>query len=257
MVGKTLNIKWDARGYADEFSFVHKYGEDVLLLLDAPKGSSVIDLGCGNGALTAKLRDMGYNVTGIDASGEMLEIARQNHPGIKFIQADATTFKLREKADAVFANAVFHWIDADKQETLLQNIADNLRTNGQLVFEFGGKGCGETVHAELEKGFSTRGLKYPRVFYFPTIGEYAPIMEKCGFLVQEAYLFDRPTPQKGKDGLREWINMFVKAPFEGMTREMKEEIINEAAETVKDKLFVDGTWIVDYVRIRMKSIKIG
>ena len=52
-----MNIIWNAKDYTENFSFVHRYGEDVLSLLDAPEGSLVVDLGCGNGALTGKLRE--------------------------------------------------------------------------------------------------------------------------------------------------------------------------------------------------------
>ncbi len=82
-------------------------------------------------------------------------------------------------------------------------------------------GCTETVHSALEKNFSRRGLAYPRTFYFPTIGEYAPILEEQGFRVEYAVLFDRPTPQKSENGLEDWIRMFVKTPFEGISDPVK------------------------------------
>ena len=45
-----MDINWDAKGYKENFSFVHEYGEDVVSLLKSPKGAAVLDLGCGNGA---------------------------------------------------------------------------------------------------------------------------------------------------------------------------------------------------------------
>ncbi|HIV92899.1 MAG TPA: aminoglycoside 6-adenylyltransferase [Candidatus Eisenbergiella stercoravium] len=47
-----MNIQWDAEKYMSNFSFVHKYGNSVTELIEAPEGSRVMDLGCGNGALT-------------------------------------------------------------------------------------------------------------------------------------------------------------------------------------------------------------
>ena len=117
-----------------------------MSLITAPKGSQVVDLGCGNGALTAKLAQAGFKVLGIDASAAMLEEARKNHPELSFKEADALSFHLEEPADVIFSNAVFHWIDEDKQYLMLRNIAANLRTGGQLVTEFGGIGCGAKVH---------------------------------------------------------------------------------------------------------------
>ena len=63
-----MNIQWNAEEYRHHFQFVHHYGEDLLQLIDEPQGKRVIDLGCGNGALSAKLRDLGCHVTGVDAS---------------------------------------------------------------------------------------------------------------------------------------------------------------------------------------------
>ena len=67
-----MNIKWDANKYTADFSFVHQYGNSVIELIDADKGSSVLDLGCGNGELTKVLQDKGYLVKGLDASKELL-----------------------------------------------------------------------------------------------------------------------------------------------------------------------------------------
>lgn len=101
-----------------------------------------------------------------------------------------------------------------------------------------------------------RGLTYPRTFYFPSIGEYAPLLEKHGLQVRYAVLFDRPTAQSTKDGLADWINMFVKTPFQGMDAGTKEQILAETRELLRDRLYVDGKWVIDYVRIRMKAVKL-
>lgn len=251
-----MNITWNAQGYTQDFSFVHQYGEDVLGLLTAAPGSLVVDVGCGNGALTEKLAQRGYRTLGLDASPEMLESARALHPDLTFRKADALTFTLPEPAGALFSNAVFHWIDANKQPQLAAGIAGALVPGGQLVCEFGGYGCAEHVHAVLERAFARRGLVYPRTFYFPTIGQYAPILESAGLRVTHALLFDRPTPQEGENGLRDWIAMFVKTPFEGMADALREAIVAEAEAELADVLRQrDGTWIIDYVRIRLRAVK--
>ena len=65
----------------------------------------MVDLGCGNGALTQKLADRGYRVLGVDDSAEMVAEARALHPGLPFQKGDAVTFQLEEKADVIFSNA--------------------------------------------------------------------------------------------------------------------------------------------------------
>jgi len=255
-----MNISWDAENYTENFSFVHKYGEDVLSLITPIKNASedkptAVDLGCGNGRLTKKLSDRGFSVIGIDDSREMLDIAKDFYPELKFEKANALDFELEQKADVIFSNAVFHWIDEANQKRLAENLFSQLKSGGELVCEFGGKGCAESVHSALEKAFARHGRVYPRTFYFPTIAEYSAVLEDAGFLVREAFLFDRPTPQEGDDGLKNWICMFVKKPFEDMGKDEAEEILNETCQDLESKLFHDGKWFVDYVRIRIKAGK--
>ena len=237
-----MNIKWDAKEYKQNFHFVADYGKDVLNLMDVPNGSFVVDLGCGNGVLSAELKSKGYDVIGLDASKPMIELAKKLHPDIDFICDDIRTFKLAEKADGVFSNAVLHWIDEKDQQMMLNNIADNIKTGGVFAFEFGGWGCAESVHSTLEKIFTSYDMQYKRMFYFPTIGMYAPLLEKAGFKVVYATLFDRFTPQVGKNGLTDWIKMFDKVPFEGIDEEMTRKIISEAEDRLRDKLYkmIDG-----------------
>lgn len=148
-----MNITWDAQEYSDDFSFVYHYGEDVLKLLEIRPGDTIIDLGCGNGALTMRLEQAGAHAIGIDASEEMLSMARRDYPALDFRQADALNFTIEKPADALFSNAVFHWIDKEKQPLLLRQINRALKPHGQLVCEFGGKGCAARVHASLRKCF--------------------------------------------------------------------------------------------------------
>ena len=252
-----MNINWDANKYTSDFSFVHQYGESVTELIDADINSMLLDLGCGNGALTKTLQDKGYIVKGIDASKELLDIARKNYPGIEFIQADATNFSLQEPVDIVFSNAVFHWIDKELQQSMLKCVHNALKENGQFVFEFGGHGNNQLIHSALAKVFSEHGYIYKMPFYFPTISEYTSLLENTGFRVKYAVLFDRPTELKGENGLKDWINMFVKTPFSVIENEdIRETIIDKAVDDLRKILYKDGKWYADYVRIRIKAIKL-
>lgn len=252
-----MNIRWDAEGYAENFSFVPDYGRDVLSLLEAAAGSAVLDLGCGNGTLTRALREKGYRAMGLDASEALLAIARRDHPDIPFVQGDATAFSLRERVDAVFSNAVFHWIDRERQRDMLACVREALKEGGELVFEMGGKGNNRRIHGALGEVFKRHGYRYEMPFYFPAICEYAALLEAAGFETRVALLFDRPTPLQGEAGLADWIRMFVKAPFEAVSEaEEREQMIAEAAQALRGELYARGVWYADYVRLRMRAVRL-
>lgn len=252
-----MNQTWNAEGYSSNFSFVHKYGQDVLSLIEPDEVKKVIDLGCGTGVLTNELASRGWDVIGLDASDEMLAIARVNYPSLKFMKADAADFVLDEKVDVVFSNAVLHWIDKAQQPKMMKCVYDVLNPCGQFVFEMGGKGNNKLIHPLLAKLFAKYGYEYVMPFYFPSIGEYATLLEEAGFSVRYALLFDRLTPLEGKDGLYDWLNMFIKNPFKCVAPDDKEKILREAVDILRSKLLLYGhIWCSDYVRLRVRAMKL-
>ena len=254
MIQNTVN-DWNAEDYAEHFSFVPDYGRDVIKLISG-ENLRVLDLGCGNGALTKVLAELGHDVQGMDSSDSQLALARRTCPGIKFIKADATDFHPDEQFDVVFSNAVLHWIDEDSQPDMMLCVRDCLKKGGQFVFEMGGYSNNRLIHAELERQFKKRGFNYEMPFYFPTIGQYSSLLEGTGLMAIYAHLCSHPTLLDGDDGLVQWMKMFVRKPFEGIDESTGDKIRRDAAETLKDKLFRDGKWYADYVRLRMKAIKI-
>lgn len=249
-----MNIDWNAENYHKNFSFVYKYGEELLNLFTLPKGARIADVGCGSAVLTQQLKRMGYEVCGIDSSADMVALAAKSAPDIPFTVADATEFTLAEPADGIFSNAVFHWID--DTDGLVKNLSKNLRAGGELVCEFGGKGCAEAVHSTLERLFAERGLKYVRTFNFMSIGEFTPVLERHGLMPVFCTYFPRPTRQDGEDGLKNWILTFLKAPFKGVPDPVRDEIIAEAERALRPVLHSGGEWYIDYFRTRIKAVKV-
>ena len=76
---------------------------DNLVLTKLPKNARILDLCCGTGQMAQKLTNLGYRITGIDGSPEMLSYARENAPGVEFLLADARSFRLTRKYPAVIS----------------------------------------------------------------------------------------------------------------------------------------------------------
>jgi trans-aconitate 2-methyltransferase len=114
--------------------------EDLLALVEpAPDGmpvERVVDLGCGTGALTARLHaHLGATTTvGIDSSAAMLEKARLlETPGLHFELGDIAGFEADGEFDVVFSNAALHWVP--DHPSLLRRLRDALRPGGQLAVQ--------------------------------------------------------------------------------------------------------------------------
>ena len=96
----------------------------------------MLDLGCGDGALTAKLRDLGCMVTGVDSGPEMIEAARALGLDARLIDGHELPF--RDEFDAVFSNAALHWMI--RPRLVIEGVWRALRPQGRFVAEFGGHG---------------------------------------------------------------------------------------------------------------------
>jgi len=230
---------WDAVRYQSRHSYVFAYGEELLGLLDPQPGERILDLGCGSGQLTAKIAESGAAVVGLDRSEEMIVGARRNFPSLKFEIGDAANFNVDLAFDAVFSNAALHWVkDADGAAA---SIARALRSGGRFVLEMGGKG---NTQAVMEAVREVAGpVETP--WYYPSVGEYASLLERHGFEIAFATLFDRPTRVEGEDGLEDWLAMFAGSMLASA------EARREVANRLRAKMFQDGGWVIDYRRLRV------
>lgn len=251
-----MNIDWKTDEYGKKFSFVGEYGKGLVSLLSAGKGARVLDLGCGRGELTAYLRSLGYDAEGMDASESQLEEAKRLFPEIKFFRGDITEFSTDRLYDAVFSNAVLHWIDAEKQKTALVNVCKALKRGGEFVAEMGGKGNAEIIHSALKDEIMRRGGEYRHAFFFPDEKEYGDLLKECGFEVKYIARFDRPTPLCGQDGIADWIEMFAAYELSALNEKDKRDAAVAAQKRCEKKLLSSSGWTADYVRLRFKAVKL-
>lgn len=255
-IDKITKDNWNANLYDTKHSFVSKYGNNLLELLDPKAGEKILDLGCGTGDLAKKIADYQVEVIGIDKSQNMIMQALVKFPEIEFIVGDATDLPYHNSFDAVFSNATLHWVKAPKQA--LSSIYSSLKNGGRFIAEFGGKGNVQTITDEIIKQIKELGYDYQKEdfpWYYPSIGEYSTLMEELGFRVTFAQHYDRPTPLDGEDGLKNWIEMFGDSFFEGISTEHKVDILKKVEENAKNILYKDGQWIADYKRIRVLGVK--
>lgn len=246
---------WDSGLYEDRHSFVWKAGADLLPMLDPKPGERILDVGCGTGQLTARIAEAGAHVEGLDSSVDMIGQARRNYPNIPFWLASATSFTVDEPFDGVFSNAALHWVmDA---EDAVRCIAAALKPGGRFVAEFGGKGNIRELLRLTLSVLRRHGYAAANPWYFPSIGEYAAILERHGLELRVAALFDRPTPLDNPEtGLTDWLRMFGGAIFGGIPATQSDEILAEITAEARPLLFQEGHWVADYRRLRVHAVRI-
>lgn len=244
----------DAALYESRHSFVWNYGADLVPLLDPRPGESILDIGCGTGQLTAKIAESGARVTGLDSSPGMIGQARQNYPNLQFKLADAAGFSFPGEFDAVFSNAALHWIR--EPEKVIESVASSLRAGGRFVAEFGGKRNVERFLDAARGALERRGYVYESPWYFPSIGEYAALLERHGFEVRAAWHFDRMTRlDEGSGAMRDWAEMFGFRVLAAAPKQEWSGIVSEIEERLRPELYQDGQWHMDYVRIRVHAVR--
>lgn len=249
--------KWDAALYDDKHSFVWKLAAGLLELLDAKPGERILDVGCGTGHLTAQIAASGAEVTGIDRSSEMIEQARSAHPSLHFEVVDAREFKFAHPFDAVFSNATLHWVT--EPERAVACISAALRPGGRFVAEFGGKGNIAALVAALNRAWKNLQVQEPlsNPWYYPSLAEYAVLLERHGLEVTYGILFDRPTPlEDGERGLRNWLDMFGASIAEKLPTYLQDNLKEEVEREARRDLFHDGRWVIDYRRLRVVARKL-
>jgi len=243
---------WDPDRYARNARFVADLGMPVVELLAPNPGERILDLGCGDGALTEKLVALGCHVVGVDGSAEQVAAARAR--GLEVLVMDGHRLGFESEFDAVFSNAALHWMKQPDQ--VITGVWRALRPGGRFVAELGGSGCVQTILAALLAGLGRRGIEGAACnpWYFPTVEDYRARLQACGFAVDYIALIPRPTPLPGD--ITGWLETFAESFTSALPESERAAFLDEVRASLRPSLCgADGTWTADYVRLRFAARK--
>src|SRR5205823_7500872 len=223
--------EWNSSRYAQNARFISDLGQPVLDLLNPQPGERILDLGCGDGALTEKIVVAGADVLGIDASPDMIAAAKKR--GLNAQITDGYSLNFNSEFDAVLSNAALHWMKREP-DAVIAGIHRALKPGGRFAAEMGGFGNVAAITVALCATLQERGVPNPAgliPWYFPTADEYSASLERAGFYVEFIALIPRPTQLP--TGMRGWLDTFAIPFAKSLPENERDDFLNEATEKLR------------------------
>jgi trans-aconitate methyltransferase len=245
---------WSPERYDRHARFVSDLGMPVIELLAPRTGERILDLGCGDGALSEKLVGLGCEVVGIDASPEQVAGACARGLDCRVVSGEQLPFA--NEFDAVFSNAALHWMR--RPDTVIAGVRGALKPGGRFVAEMGGDGCVASIIAALTTALARRGhvaADY-NPWFFPSAADYRQRLDAQEFRIDSIALFPRPTPLPGD--VTGWLETFAESFIVALPANERPAFLAEVRDALRPTLAdAHGNWTADYVRLRFAATRDG
>jgi len=248
-----LSRDWDAATYDRVSTPQLEWARPVLDRLDLTGDETVLDAGCGSGRVTELLieRVPRGKVVAVDSAPAMVAKAREKiGDRAEVLLQDLTELHLTEQVDAVFSNAVFHWVtDHDR---LFTRLFEALAPGGQIEAQCGGAGNIKTFHEAVNRladrpPFSAYFEDWQGPWHFASDTEESQRLERIGFTDVKCWLEDRPvSPPEPHDFIR---TVCLGHHLEQLPEELRDTLVGSVVDTLGDPL------TLQYVRLNISARK--
>jgi len=251
---------WNAKDYAKHSKGQEVWARELIAKLCLQGDENILDLGCGDGKVTALLAEAtSGKVLGVDKSETMVTLARKSYAKIAFQPMDATALNFENAFDVVFSNAVLHWVHDHK--FVVQGIYRALKKEGKILLQFGGYGNAKEILSVMDAFIAKEYVHYFKDFEFPYsfphADVYESLLEEQGFREIDAKLISKDMLHDDIEAFKGWIRTTWFPYMDVLDERMREVFI---AGFVKAYLGLrplddEGRVHVDMVRLEVRAVK--
>lgn len=236
-----MDYQWDAAGYEQHSSPQQQWARDVLRIIDFAGDERVLDIGCGDGKVTAELAALvpRGSVLGIDSSDAMIQFAHQRFPpsrfpNLRFRLQDATRLPYDHEFDLIVSFASLHWVR--DHIAVLSGVKRGLRPDGRVVLQFGGTGnaaslIGVTNDIVTHERWRSYFAGFTDPWTFHSVEEYTSFLACVGLTARRVELVPKDMVHHGKDELKGWLRAAFLPYTERLPEALREGLIEEIAVT--------------------------
>ncbi len=250
---------WNAKDYAKYSKAQEVWAKELITKLELKGDENILDLGCGDGKVTALLStSTDGKIVGVDKSEAMVALAKTSYSDIEFMVMDATELTFEKQFDIVFSNAVLHWVH--NHEAVLRGIKKALKPNGKILLQFGGYGNAKAIlnimESFIDKNYAKYFANFEFPYNFPHNDTYTKLLEKVGFRDINARLIPKDMAHENIDAFKGWIRTTWFPYTDCLPKSMREEFIDGL---VKEYLKISpldekGKVHVEMIRLEIEAI---
>jgi len=249
---------WNAKDYAQHSKGQELWARELIAKLDLRGNESILDLGCGDGKITALLAQATTGkVVGVDKSEVMIKLAQNSYENITFLPMDATTLSFENEFDVIFSNAVLHWVHDHK--AVVQGIYKALKKEGKILLQFGGYGNAKEIlfvmDAFIAKEYADSFEDFEFPYSFPHSDIYEVLLQEQGFKNIDAKLIKKDMVHENVEAFRGWIRTTWFPYTDCLPQNMRERFVDGFVEAYLELRPLDneGSVHVDMVRLEVRA----
>jgi trans-aconitate 2-methyltransferase len=258
--------KWNPGDYEKSSEAQLSWAKELLHKLKLMGDERVLDIGSGNGRVTAEISKKLTNgsILGIDSSKDMIIYAQKKYPhrqfpNLSFELINVEDMNFDKAFDVVFSNAALHWVTDHRN--IINRIKNSLRPKGRVLLQMGGKGNASEILEMADKIINeVRWKEYFTNFTFPygfyTVEDYQEWVFQAGLRAKSIKLIPKDMTQKGRPGLASWIRTTWLPYTQRVPEDLRDDFINEMVDryVIKHPLDSDGLAHVKMFRLEVLAV---